>query len=513
MVLITKRLVLFHIVFWGFHCLLFVFGFIKQMTDNELRILNSLGDSVLVSRSSAFVLAWDCGVLLLGVCRNIITALRQTGLNRWIPFEDHIYFHKWTAYSMLLFTILHTNAHYSNMFLVQYQAPQTKLGKAFEIHYQQWAGITGHIMVVIMFLIYTSAKRQVRQKNYEFFWYTHHLFIPFYIIFFLHAKGCFVKSADTKECKGYNSALWATPGFVFVILERLYRHYRASKPTRLTSITFHPGNTMELRFVKPGFSFKPGQYLFLNIPSISKLQWHPFTISSAPEEEFISVHIRIVGDWTKQAASLFALKNTLPTPYKSSASMPTILIDGPYGAPAQDLYNYKVAMLIAGGIGVTPAASLLKSIWYRYKRKEKIPLRKLYFFWINRESEAFSWFKSLLAELERCFLSSELEIHTYLTGNLPKDYIKSIFINDRNSIDPVTDLKSKTHYGRPNWKTVFADVYKQLDRNPAVTNFDGMPLQVGVFVCGNKLMAKAVAEQCLENSHKTIQFLCKKEVF
>ena len=34
----------------------------------------------------------------------------------------------------------------------------------------------------------------------------------------------------------------------------------------------------------PNFSFKPGDYVYLNIPSIAQFEWHPFTISSAPEQ-------------------------------------------------------------------------------------------------------------------------------------------------------------------------------------------------------------------------------------
>ena len=42
-----------------------------------------------------------------------------------------------------------------------------------------------------------------------------------------------------------------------------------------------------------------GQYIFVKCPVVSKLEWHPFTLTSAPEEDFFSIHIRIVGDWTE----------------------------------------------------------------------------------------------------------------------------------------------------------------------------------------------------------------------
>lgn len=42
-----------------------------------------------------------------------------------------------------------------------------------------------------------------------------------------------------------------------------------------------------------------GQYVFIQCPSVSRLEWHPFTLTSAPEEDYFSAHIRIVGDWTQ----------------------------------------------------------------------------------------------------------------------------------------------------------------------------------------------------------------------
>ena len=43
----------------------------------------------------------------------------------------------------------------------------------------------------------------------------------------------------------------------------------------------------------------PGQYTFVSVPSVGAHEWHPFTITSAPGDPYISVHIRVVGDWTE----------------------------------------------------------------------------------------------------------------------------------------------------------------------------------------------------------------------
>ena len=82
--------------------------------------------------------------------------------------------------------------------------------------------------------------------------------------------------------------------------ERLYREISSRKlRTRVISVTNHPSDVVELQMKKKLFKYKPGQYLFLNCPYLSHWEWHPFTITSSPEEENVSVHIRAVGDWTK----------------------------------------------------------------------------------------------------------------------------------------------------------------------------------------------------------------------
>ncbi len=91
---------------------------------------------------------------------------------------------------------------------------------------------------------------------------------------------------------------WFIPGGVFYLLERVWREVRSRFSTHISKVVQHPSKVVEVQMKKPSMHNKPGQYLFLNVPEVSALEWHPFTISSAPEEDFVSVHIRVVGDWT-----------------------------------------------------------------------------------------------------------------------------------------------------------------------------------------------------------------------
>lgn len=54
------------------------------------------------------------------------------------------------------------------------------------------------------------------------------------------------------------------------------------------------------------FNFAPGDWVFVKIPAIAKSEWHPFTISSAPEQQdFFTLHIRGVGQWTQRLYNYF----------------------------------------------------------------------------------------------------------------------------------------------------------------------------------------------------------------
>ena len=66
-----------------------------------------------------------------------------------------------------------------------------------------------------------------------------------------------------------------------------------------------------LVLTKPvNFSYQPGDYIFVQIPAIAKYEWHPFTISSAPEQlGFLWLHIRSVGTWTKKLFEFFEKRN------------------------------------------------------------------------------------------------------------------------------------------------------------------------------------------------------------
>jgi predicted ferric reductase len=67
-------------------------------------------------------------------------------------------------------------------------------------------------------------------------------------------------------------------------------------------------------------------------------------------------------------------------------------------------------MLCAGGIGVTPFASILKSVMYKLQNTSNPVLQKVYFYWISRDKNAFEWFNEILAAIEMENVNNFLEV-------------------------------------------------------------------------------------------------------
>jgi len=135
------------------------------------------------------------------------------------------------------------------------------------------------------------------------------------------------------------------------------------------------------------------QYIFLCCPEGSIWQYHPFALTSAPEEDFISVHIRIVGDFTKALGKALGC-NLDKTPAgeqseKGGSSeemvlrkiLPPSLLMVLLAQLPRMCSSFEVAILVEAGIGVTPFAPILKSIWYRIKYPQaRTRLQKVFFF-------------------------------------------------------------------------------------------------------------------------------------
>src|SRR3954467_10646391 len=109
--------------------------------------------------------------------------------------------------------------------------------------------------------------------------------------------------------------------------------------------------TQAFHFDKPeGFGFKPGQAVELLLPNVAGAEaGHAFSLVNAPFEDVLTIATRM-----------------RDTPYKralaSLAPGSSVRLDGPFGSMTLHKNAQRAAVFIAGGIGITPFMSMLRTL-------------------------------------------------------------------------------------------------------------------------------------------------------
>lgn len=518
---------------WVFlHMVVFAFGWMNYYLKDNLTIARAtFGLGYPVARTAALVLHVDVAFILLPVCRNFISLLRRTSLNNFIPFDKNIEFHKLTGWSIAFFSVVHIIAHmfnFARLAIVTGKNTSERIILFLEANFLTGPGATGWVMTVVLGIMVWFAMEKRRRANFEWFWYTHHLFIVFFICWQLHGMFCMIKpDPGSPQCSwntiGVFWKYWLIGGLIW-IYERILREVRSRHRTYISKVIQHPSKVMEIQIKKEKTKVRAGQYIFLNCPEVSYFQWHPFTLTSAPEEDYISVHIRIVGDFTGALAKSLGCDfdsdkgkkgddekggkviGTITNPSLSRV-LPRVMVDGPFGSASEDFLNYETVLLVGAGIGVTPFASILKSIWYRMNNmnnSKPTRLSKVYFVWVIRDFGSAEWFHSLLHAIEEQDVGGRIEISIYLTAKLKDDDVNNIVVQDVGAEkDAITSLRAPTHFGRPNWDRVFSGI---AERHPET--------DVGVFFCGPLVLSRTLESMSKKYTDpKGTKFFFGKENF
>jgi predicted ferric reductase len=168
----------------------------------------------------------------------------------------------------------------------------------------------------------------------------------------------------------WKRALWIGLTIFWIVLLFYVRIvkplFTLRRPYRISEVRAERGDTSTLVMHPeghPGFRFKPGQFGWLTVwGSPFKITGHPFSFSSsaAVTDGRVEMTIRNLGDFTSEIHKVPVGKR--------------VYLDGPYGTFAignpADMH-----VLIAGGVGITPMVSMIRTL---ADRGDKRPVILLY---------------------------------------------------------------------------------------------------------------------------------------
>jgi predicted ferric reductase len=405
-----------------------------------------------VSRATTSPIELDGALILFPVMRRLLTWVRRTWLGRVVPVDEAMSFHRIVGHTLFALCAVHGTA-----ILVGYG----RASKPFLAQLASERALTGALLLGVFAVMWVCAWQVVRRSSrFELFYFTHLLYIGWFVLAVAHAPGFLG---------------WAALALLGLVVEQALRIARGARATAIVDAQPLRSGVTRLQIRRPqGFAHRAGDYLFLRLPAIARHEWHPFTITSAPENAALTVHVRSLGNWTA------ALRRRVEEQRPASGHELAAHVDGPYGSPSGHVFESRHAVLIGAGIGVTPFASILESIVLRANGRGERPstLQRAHFFWLNRDRYSFEWFAALLAELERIDGAGVLDVNIWMTGG--RAGVTSAALELAREIshaagehDVFTGLRTKTHMGRPDWGVTLQAIAHE-----------HAPEKVDVFFCG-----------------------------
>eukprot|EP00271_Cylindrocystis_brebissonii_P012415 TRINITY_DN3093_c0_g1_i1.p1 TRINITY_DN3093_c0_g1~~TRINITY_DN3093_c0_g1_i1.p1 ORF type:complete len:633 (+),score=119.99 TRINITY_DN3093_c0_g1_i1:238-1899(+) len=254
---------------------------------------------------------------------------------------------------------------------------------------QQINNLGGEIETLIGLLMWACAIGPVRRKNYELFVQTHKLAMVFVIFLMIHAGDYYV--------------FLLFPSLLLYAIDWIVRAVQSQHLVHAEGANVHADGTLELLIpVESEFQYKPLDVVFINVPAVSRLQWHPFSVCSSLRDgrRQMSLLVKPTGNWTSCLREhLFDLQGAKASSPDREDGQPLALhVEGPYGQEHDMLAKHGALVLIAGGSGLSPFLSLLRDLLHRCQsgQEERLPT-SVTLVWVVKSSSSLAILKSLQA--------------------------------------------------------------------------------------------------------------------
>jgi len=282
------------------------------------------------------------GLAMMGL-QFVLTA-RYNKIGAPFGLDELLHFHGQAGYIAWGFIM----AHFIILFLadsefLEFLDPRVNLPRTLAL---------SAVIVAITALIATTHWREKFGIIYEWWRATHGLLALFVV---------FIGTVHIMQVSFYVSELWQQ--FIWVglsvgamgmlIHNRLWRPMQMKKrPWKVKSVT-EEIDKIWLIELEPdgheGLQFKAGQFIWITLgDSPFSMQQHPFTISSSPRQKNIRLTVKELGDFTNKVSDI--------------EPGSTAFIEGPYGNFTLESSSSSHNVFITGGIGITPAMSILNDL-------------------------------------------------------------------------------------------------------------------------------------------------------
>jgi len=286
------------------------------------------------------------------------SALVQVVLMSRSPWVDQLYgidriagWHRWLGFAtvyMICAHVVFTTAGYAVSNGQSFVSETTTFLRTYPFV------LMAYVATAIFVLVAVVSVRAARRRLSHGTWHFIHLYIYLAIVLsFPHQLAVGTDFERDPVAVGFWVALYVVAAllvlsFRVVIPARMARRHRL----RISAITEEAPGVLSVYITGRELNALPmraGQ--FFKFRFLARGFWwrvHPFSLSAAPNGEYIRITVKAVGDFTS------AIRQLVPGT--------RVIVEGPYGIFTAIRRRLPRVVLIAGGIGITPLRALLEEL-------------------------------------------------------------------------------------------------------------------------------------------------------
>eukprot|EP01050_Picozoa_sp_SAG11_P008038 SAG11_NODE_690_length_7706_cov_7.429078_2_plen_963_part_00 len=366
------------------------------------------------SRGSAYFMYPVLGAVFLTKCHGLNSWLANKAISLYVPLVDLHNLHAKMGIMIAMMALVHTIFHVARWVI------RGELGHQLSTH----VGVSGAIataLCVPICLLMRLPQCLKKMISWEFRKGAHMLCVIFGVALCFHTLRLTIFMGVVILIY-FSDKIYQTCALTFKIQNSHFRRL----PTSVQLTYKNPANW---RCDNTG-------YINIAVPWVSKHEWHPFSVyPHSTRDGYSCVCINVAGDWTKKLHESISRPTTRP-----------VWVQGPFASPFHSAMEYDKLLMVASGIGITPALSCVQS----HEEEKRITL-----LWMCRDPSLVEFFVAT-----RLFCSFDNTcVLIYYTGKAPIDL--SILARDTNQNIRIVP-------GRPDTLKVIAELIQARE--------EGLPL-------------------------------------
>jgi predicted ferric reductase len=242
-----------------------------------------------------------------------------------------------------------------------------------------WKGIGALALIILIIIAGVAILYAKLHLKYETWKNIHRISYIILPIAFIHS---IVLGSDLHKYLWLKTLWYILAGIYLIVMAyKIINWIKVRKhPFKIAGVVQETHDIWSLHFKGKNKNYKPGQFMIVNLKRNGKVsESHPFTISSSPTNDMMSISVKSVGDFTSTI--------------KDTKLSDIAYIDAPYGKFSFLNHDSDNLVFIAGGIGITPFISMLR---YIYDKKIQ---RNITLLWANKSENDIA-FKDELQKME-----------------------------------------------------------------------------------------------------------------